>query len=202
MHGFTQTETKIFRNLSTPKKIQDFLDTIPKNFEQERETCYSPRQMLKYRKAHCLEGAIFAAAALRFHNQPPLILDLRSTQKDLDHVIALFKIKKKWGAISKTNHAVLRFREPVYRDIKELVMSYFHEYFLDSGYKTLRAYSRLVNLSRFDSQAWMTSEKDVWYIDEYLDTVRYYPILTKSQIKNLRKADPLEIKAGKIREWK
>lgn len=202
MSRVTTNEINIFRHLSTPEKIQDFLNTIPRNFEAKRETCYSPRQVLKYRRAHCLEGAIFAAAAFKFHGQPPLIMDLQSSQKDLDHIIAPFQIGKKWGAISKTNHAVLRFREPVYRDIRELVMSYFHEYFLDSGYKTLRAFSRPVNLSRFDSQDWITSGKDVWYIDQYLDRVCYYPILTKSQITKLRLADPIEIQAGKLVEWK
>lgn len=200
--SLNKQELKIYQKLNTPAKIQDFLVKLPANFEKKGETCYSPRLVLRHRKAQCLEGAIFAAAALYFHGHKPLIVDLRSNHKDLDHIIAIFKKNNKWGAISKTNHAVLRYREPVYRDPHELVMSYFHEYFLDDGRKTLRSYSKPLNLSRFDKRSWMTSEKDVWYIDKALDEMSYLPLIEKSAIKNLRRADPVEIAAGKIREWK
>lgn len=202
MFGFNKTELKILRRLNTPAKIQDFLEKIPVNLEKNSETCYSPRLVLRYRKAHCLEGAMLAAAALRLHGHRPLVVDLKASRPDYHHAIAIFQIKDFWGAISKTNHAVLRYREPVYRDIRELVMSYFHEYFTNDGQKTLRSYSLPVDLSRFDKKGWMTSEKNVWYIDKYLNKVRHLPILTPAQIKNLRKADPIEIRAGKLTWWK
>lgn len=158
----------------------------------------SPRMVLKNRKAHCVEGAVFAAAALRFHSFEPLVIDLESTKKDFDHVVAVFKQNGKWGAISKTNHAVLRYREPVYKNTRELVMSFFHEYFLDDGNKTLRRFSLPVNLKRFDKFNWMNSEEDVWYIPEYLVEVKHFDILNKKEIASLRKADAIEIEAGKL----
>ena len=203
MFGFTEKEINVFRQLNTPKKIQDFLNKIPANFEPDRETVLSPRMVLKENRAHCMEGAMFAAAALRFHGYKPLVLDLTTVKDDDDHVVAVFKHKGHWGAISKTNHAVLRYREPVYKTIRELVMSYFHEYFTNhDGKKTLRSYSMPVDLSRFDKQGWMTAEEDVWYVPEYLFEVSHKPILSRSQIAMLRKADQVEIKAGRIVEWK
>lgn len=144
---------------------------------------------------------MFAALALRLHGHQPLVLDLTSTKHDFDHVVAIFRQHKCWGAISKTNHGVLRYREPVYKTIRELALSYFHEYFLDNGKKTLRSYSRPVNLARFDSIGWVTSEDDVWEIPEYLSLIPHIPILTQSQIRTLRPADQIEIKMGKITEW-
>lgn len=202
MFGFTEKEVKIFKQLNTPKKIQDFLNKIPANFEPDGDTVLSPRMVLKKNRAHCMEGAMFAAAALRFHGHKPLVLDLTTVKDDDDHVIAVFKHQGHWGAISKTNHAVLRYREPVYKTIRELVMSYFHEYFTNhNGKKTLRSYSLPVDLSRFDKQGWMTAEEDIWYVPEYLAEVEHVPILSKSQIALLRKADPIEVKAGNIVEW-
>ena len=203
MFGFNEKEIKVFKQLNTPKKIQDFLNQIPANFEHGRETVLSPRMVLRENRAHCLEGAMLAAAALRFHGHKPLVVDLTSVKDDDDHVITVFKHKGHWGAISKTNHAVLRYREPIYKNIRELVMSYFHEYFTNNdGKKTLRSYSLPVDLSRFDKQGWMTSEEDVWYVPEYLFEVQHKPILSRSQIAFLRKADKIEVKAGKLVEWK
>ena len=187
--------------LSSPAKIQGFLNKLPFNFEKLGDTCYSPRMVLRNRTAHCMEGAIFAAAALKLQGHPPLVVDLRATKKDFDHVVAVFKVNGAWGAISKTNHAVLRYREPIYRDIRELIMSYFHEYFLDSGRKTLREYSDPFDLSKFDKRGWQTSEKNLFYIPEALDRSRHHKILTPPQLRSLRRADPIEIQAGKIKEF-
>lgn len=203
MFGFAKEEIAVFKSLNTPKKIQDFLNKIPANFELDGDTVLSPRRVLKENRAHCMEGAMFAAAALRFHGHKPLVVDLTSVKDDHDHVITVFKQHGHWGAISKTNHAVLRYREPIYKTIRELVMSYFHEYFTNhDGKKTLRSYSMPIDLSRFDKQGWMTSEEDVWYVPEHLLEVPHLPILNKSQIALLRKADPIEVKAGSIVEWK
>lgn len=149
-----------------------------------------------------MEGAMFAAAALRFHGHKPLIVDLVATKHDADHVIAVFKVDNHWGAISKTNHGVLRYREPVYRSIRELVMSYFHEYFLQSNRKkTLRSFSKPINLSRFDRFDWEKNSEPNWLIPEYLTTLPHTPILTKKQIANLRPADPIEVTMAAIEEW-
>lgn len=192
------SELRVFQRLNSPAKIQDYLETIPINFERNGQTCYSPRQVLKFNRAHCMEGAMLAATILYFHGHKPLIVDLRAHKRDRDHAIAVFKVGGKWGAISKTNHAVLRYREPIYNSIRELVMSYFHEYFLDNGKKTLRSYSLPVDLSKFDSKNWITSPQDLWYIDKYLNQVHHIPILNKKQIASLRSADRIEIQAGKL----
>lgn len=197
----TDQEVKIFQSFNSPRKIQDFLETIPINFEKGGETCYSPRKVLENNKAHCFEGALFAAAALMFHREKPLLLDLVSAHNDYDHVVALFRDRGCWGAISKTNHGVLRYREPIYKNIREIALSYFHEYFLDSGQKTLRTFSKPFNLSRFNSQGWVTARKDLWYLVEALDNSPHQTILNKSQIRKLRPADPIEIKIGKVIEW-
>ncbi|MFA4871539.1 MAG: hypothetical protein WC610_00560 [Patescibacteria group bacterium] len=202
MDKIPEKELRILKKLKTPVKIQDFLDKMKINFEKDGDTFFSPLSVLEKRTCHCCEGAILAALALRVNGWPPLVLDLTASKNDFDHVVAVFQINGKWGAISKTNHACLRYREPVYASIRELVMSYFHEYFDDRGRKNLRSYSRPVNLKRFDSRNWMTTKKHIDYIPEYLVEVKHYPILNRKQIRNLRKADPIEIKAGKITEWK
>jgi len=201
MFSLNKKELKVLKKLNTPSKIQDFLNKMKINFEENGDTCLSPRMVLKKNMCHCSEGAILAALALRVNGFPPLLVDLTAVKDDFDHVIAVFKKNKKWGAISKTNHAVLRYREPVYNLIRELVMSYFHEYFNDSGRKTLRSFSLPVNLSRFDKLGWMNSEEDLDYILDYLDKVKHYSILNKKQIHSLRKADEIEIKGGKLVEW-
>lgn len=196
-----EKEYKILKKLDTPVKIQDFLDTIKINFEPDGDTVLSPLSVLEKGICHCVEGAILAALALRVHGQPPLLLDLTANKSDFDHVVALFKKDGKWGAISKTNHAVLRYREPIYNSIRELAMSYFHEYFDDRGKKNLRSFSLPVNLKRFDKRGWMTTKNEVDYIPEYLAEVKHFPILTKKQIRNLRPADSIEVRAGKLVEW-
>ncbi len=196
--GFNKQEIAILSKLSTPQKIQDFLEKIHINFEEQGETCRSPRRVLRDRKAHCLEGALFATAALWLHGQKPLLLDLTSGRGDDDHVVALFKQHGHWGAISKTNHAVLRYREPVYKTVRELAMSYFHEYFMDDGRKTLRTFSHPLDLRRFASKHWMTSEKDLWYIVHALNKQKHFPMIPHEAIRTLRKADTIERKAGKL----
>lgn len=204
MHNYnlTKKEVRLLKSLNTPQKIQDYLNKLQINFDYRKDTYRSPRKVMETGKCHCIEGATFAAFALSLNGYKPLLVHLKTTKHDYEHVIAVFKKNGKWGAITKTNHAVLRYREPVYSNIRELVMSFFHEYFLDNGKKTLRNYSIPVNLSRFNKENWATDEKDLWYIDSYLDKVKHYPILTKKQIAGLRKADKVEILAGKLVEWK
>lgn len=201
MFGLNEKELKILRELDTPKKIQDFLNSLEINFEENGDTCMSPRKVLETGKCHCVEGAMLGAVALMINGEEPLLVDLTATKDDFDHVITVFQRRGKWGAISKTNHAVLRYREPVYESIKELVMSYFHEYFDDKGKKNLRSFSMPVNLIEKFGNDWITSEENVWQIPEYLADVKHLPILDKKDIASLRNADDIEIKAGKIVEW-
>ena len=188
------------KKLNTPAKIQDYLNGIPFNFEKSgKDTLSSPLETIKKNSAHCFEGALLGAYLLSQIGQKPLIMYLKSTKHDYDHVIALFKENGLWGALSKTNHAVLRYREPLYKTIRELVMSYFHEYFLNDGTKTLRAYSDILNLDEFED--WIDGEGDLWGIDEELDKLPHHDIVPKSYVKKLRKADSIEIKAGKITDF-
>jgi hypothetical protein len=190
------------RTLQTPAKIQDFLNTIPFNFELDGvDTLKSPLRTLRENNAHCFEGALLAAYLLSLQGYTPLLMYLQSTKKDFDHVIAPFKVNGYWGAISKTNHAVLRYREPVYKTIRELALSYFHEYFLDDGTKTLRYYTEPLDVTVFDD-SWIDSEEDLWGIDAELDKMKHFEIVPKKYLKKLRKADQVEREAGKIVEWK
>ncbi|MEM3074819.1 MAG: hypothetical protein QW727_02670 [Candidatus Pacearchaeota archaeon] len=200
--NFSNDEIKLFKKLNTPAKIQDFINSLKINFEENGDTCQSPRMVLKSGKAHCMEGAILATAILRFHGYEPLIMDLEADKDDFDHSIAVFKKDGFLGAIGKTNHAVLRYREPIYKNPRELALSFFHEYFLNNnGKKTLRAYSKPINLKIFDKWNWMASESEVWFIPEYLAKIKHYPIINKKQLRNLRPADEIEIRAGKIVEF-
>lgn len=199
----TQGELKIFKKLNKPWLIQDYLEKIPINFEENGETLMSPRRVLQEKRAHCFEGALFAAAAFQINNHSPLLLDLCTTDADESHVVALFKYNGRWGAVSKTNHAVLRYRDPVYKNIRELVMSYYHEYFLNSNReKTLRSYSEPFDLRKLKNQDWMTTKEDLWHLDEILDKQKHYSIIPSKNIEIIRKADPIEKKAGSIIEWK
>ncbi len=201
MFGLSTQELAILKKLSTPHKIQDFLDSLPQNHEEWGDTCRSPRAVLRDKKAHCIEGALLAATALWIHGQKPLLLDLKTTDDDFDHVVALYKKGSHWGAISKTNHAVLRFRDPIYNTVRELALSYFHEYFLgDSGKKTLRSYSRPFSLKSFGIK-WVTSEDDLWDITEALDKSPHFKIIPKGHEKHIRLASHVERKAGNIPEW-
>jgi hypothetical protein len=175
MDRLNESEVPLFRKLSTPEKIQKFLDDLPYNKEKNGDTCYSPRLVIRHNTAHCFEGALFAAAALRHTGRPPLILDLVAVRDD-DHVIAVYRTNGCWGAIAKSNYAGLRFRSPVYRTLRELALSYFEHYYNLKGEKTLRAYSRPVSLARFNSIHWMTSEEPLWAIPEFLFDIKHTPI--------------------------
>jgi len=172
MYSLNREELRLLRKLSTPEKIQKYLDDLPYNKEKEGETCRSPRLVIRHNTAHCFEGALFAAAALRVGGRPPLILDLEAVRDD-DHVIAVYRANGFWGAIGKSNYAGLRFRSPVYRTLRELVLSFFEHYYNLKGEKTLRAYSRPVNLARFDPVHWMISEEPLWQIPEYLVEIKH-----------------------------
>jgi hypothetical protein len=160
-------------------------------------TAWSPRLVLREHTAHCLEGAIFAAAALRVLGHPPLLLDLEAAQ-DTDHVIAVFRLRGHWGAIAKSNFSGLRYREPVYRSVRELVMSYFEGYVNLRGERTLRAFSRPVNLQRFDRThpGWMVSDGDLWWVAEHLVEVPHRRLLRPAMVRGLSRVDRRSLDAA------
>ncbi len=195
---FSYAERRVFGRLTTPEKIQHFLDTeITYNKEVNGLGCRSPRRVLRDRLGHCMEGALFGAAALRQLGFPPLLVDLVAVRDD-DHVLAVYRQRGGWGAVAKSNYAGLRFREPVYRTLRELAMSYFEHYFNLSGEKSLRAYSRPVNLQRFDEIEWMTSDEDLWAIPRYLVTVPHTRLLTPAAQRFLCRVDARLLAAGKV----
>ena len=183
--GFKRSELRTLRALKTPAGVQRFLDELPYNLSF---TARSPQKVLRDRTASCLEGGIFAAAALRVLGFPPLIFDLEAEQ-DTDHVIAIFKVREHWGAVAKSNFTGCRYREPVYRSLRELAMSYFNVYFNLRGERTLRRYSRPVNLARFDRLHWMTTDKPIWFIAEHLCEIPHIPLLAPAMEKRLTRVD-------------
>ena len=196
-YEFTASERAVFRTLKTPEKIQSFLDSLAYNKEIDRETCRSPRRVLRDQTAQCMEGALFGAAALRMIGHPPLLLDFEAVRDD-DHVIAIFQQEGHWGAVAKSNYSGLRYREPVYRTLRELAMSYFEHYYNLRREKTLRNYSRPVNLKRFDRMHWMTTEEDVWEIPEYLTTIYHTPLIGPRLAARLGKVDARLFAAGLV----
>jgi len=183
--GFTPAELRKLRSFKEPHGIQQYLDQLPYHLA---DTAWSPRRVLREQTAHCLEGALFAAAALRVLGHPPLILDFEA-EHDTDHVLAIFKVKNHWGAIAKSNYTGCRYREPVYRSLRELAMSYFNIYFNMRRERTLRTFSRPVNLARFDTRQWMTTEEPIWFIPVYLFEVTHHKLLTPAMVKHLHRVD-------------
>jgi hypothetical protein len=191
---WTKDEIRFLRSMKDPDKIQGFLDSIDYNPNYE---CRSPRWVIKKRSAHCFEGALFSAAALQFIGYQPLIVDMKSFNDD-DHVIAVFKVDGHWGAVAKSNFTTLRFREPVYRSLRELVMSYFDFYFNIIGDKSLRSYSLPLDLSIYESRKWVTTDEDLEYIGDKLEKIRHYPVINNKMITNLKKASDTMLKAGML----
>ena len=183
--GFTARELRTLRSLRTPAGIQKFIDGLEYHLAG---TAWSPRLVLRERTCHCLEGAIFAAAALRVIGFPPLLIDFEAVN-DTDHVVAVFQIDGHWGALAQSNYSGCRYREPVYRSLRELAMSYFEDYFNLRCERTMRTYSKPVNLARFDSRHWMTTEKPIWFIPEYLVDIPHIKLLTPRMIKRLSRVD-------------
>lgn len=194
----TDKEFTVLAKLDTPQKVQDYVSNIPQNFEKNGESCMSVRGVLSSNRAHCIEGALLAALTFSLHGQKPLLMDLTANNHDEDHVIALFKKDGYWGAISKGNHAYVRYRDPIYRTVRELALSYFHEYYNMQGDKTLRSYSGPYNLAKYKKEEWIIGE-DSWKIAEDLCTIKHYPFITKKQEKLLRKVDPIQMKITKYR---
>ena len=190
--GLPPRNVRTLRALNTPARIQQFIDALP---YQYANTAWSPQRVLRERKGHCLEGALLAAAALRINGHPPLLMDMEAVHDD-DHVVAIYRECGLWGSIAKSNFAGLRFRAPIYRTLRELALSYFEHYYNLRGERTLRSYSRPVNLARLDSRHWMTSEEDVWCVPECLIAARHYPLFPDKVARALPRLDRRSFEAG------
>ncbi len=199
--GLTKAEFAVLRRLDSPRKIQAFLYGLRQNFEPNGETCHGVREVLRTRRAHCIEGAMLAAAALWVHGEPPLLLDMRAVQ-DYDHVVAVFRRRGRWGAISKTNGVALRWRDPVYRTLRELAMSYLHEYANRREHKTLREYARPFDLRSLPASAWVTPAKGAWAVAERLDDLPHVRLLTRAEERELVRRDPFERRVGELRQYR
>jgi len=189
---WSKGEKKFLERFSNPWSIQEYLDSIEYNPDYE---CRSPRFVMERKKAHCFEGALFAAAVFDFLGFKPMIVDMKAWNDD-DHVIAVFRKEGYWGAVAKSNFTTLRFREPVYRSLRELIMSYFDFYFNINGEKTLRSYSRPFDLTAFNSRKWATTEEDLEYIGDKIESLHHYPVVTDKMIRSLNKASNSIITAG------
>jgi hypothetical protein len=187
-----RAELAILGRLTDPVRIQAFIDRLPYSTDPFSR---SPRSVLRDRKANCFDGALFAAAALRRIGYPPLVVDMRAVRDD-DHVIAVFRRGRHIGAVAKSNCVGLRYREPVFRTVRELALSYFEDYFNVDHEKTLRSYSAPFDLSRFDELCWETSDEHVEGIGERLDAVRHFPLLTARQVASLARVDGRSYAAG------
>jgi len=199
--GLTRRQFTALRRLDTPQKIQSFLLGLRQNFEHDGESCRPVGEVLKTGRAHCIEGAMLAAAALWVHGEAPLVLDMRAEQ-DFDHVVALFKRNGRWGAISKTNGIGLRWRDPVYRSLRELAMSYFHEYYNGRAHKTLREYSVPFDLRRIDPAVWVSGTKNCWLVSEKLDELRHFKLVSGRHLKALARRDPFERRLGVLGQYR
>lgn len=187
--------------LDTPVRIQAFVSALPANHESHGETLHSVRNVLRLRVAHCMEGAMLAACALWIHGEPPLLLHLDCAAHDTPHVVALFRRGRAWGAISKSNGAWLRYREPVYRNLRELVMSYFHEFFDRDGHKTLRSYGRPFDLRRVDPASWVTAAAPCWDVHDRLAGGAHRPLLGPVQVARLSRRDVFERHSARLVEY-
>ena len=197
--GLTAEETGIFRSLSTPQKIQDYITAMPSNAEAGGDTCYSARLAIRHNSCHCIEAAFIAACALMLHGEPALLMDFQASGDD-DHVLALFRRGRHWGAISKSNSIWLRWRDPVYASPRELAMSYFHEYVKD-GRKSLRKVSKPFDIGRYDPAFWVTAEEDCWDMAAEIDRSPHVPLITPAQARRLRRRDDFEVEAGTRKEF-
>lgn len=199
--GLRPGEFAVLRRLDSPQKIQAYLNAIPCNHELDGETVLSVREVLRLRRAHCIEGAFVAASALWVQGEPPLVVHLDCDLSDTPHVIAVFRRGPAWGAISKTNGFPLRYRDPIYRSLRELALSYFHEYYNKRGRKTLRSYSTAFDMRRIDPALWVTGGPTCWEAHDRLAALRHYDLVHARQLRNLAPRDPFERKVAKNVEY-
>lgn len=199
--GLSEREIALLLRLDTPAAIQRFLVRLPANHEPDGDTVLSVRRVLRERRAHCIEGAFVAACALWLHGERPLVLHLDCALSDHPHVVALVRRGRCWGAISKANGVRLRYRDPVYRSVRELAMSYLHEYHDRRGVRTLRSVSRPFDLARLDPVHWVTGEAACWAAHDALAALPHVPLLSAAQARSLARLDPFERRVNRLRQY-
>ena len=199
--GLSRAHYAVLRRLDTPQKIQAFLIRLKQNFELGGDTCRPVGEVLRTGRAHCIEGAMLAACALWVHGEPPLVMDMRA-ERDYDHVVALFRRHGRWGAISKTNGFGLRWRDPVYRSLRELAISYFHEYTNRRDHKTLREYSVPYDLRRVDPRVWVSGTKNAWSVCDALDALRHFRLVSRRSMRQVTRRDPFERRVGSLLQYR
>jgi hypothetical protein len=197
----TPAEHRVFARLDTPQKIQHFLEKMPANFEPKGDTAMSPRRVLQEQVCHCSEAAIFAVAVLAYHGHRGWLMDLQALPSDQDHIVALFRERGLWGAVSKTNHAILRWRDPIYRSVRELAMTYAHEYCLPGGKKSMLAYSRPFSLTRYAPGRWVTAPEDLDWLLFDLDLSPHVPLAPRRAMAGRRRSTTVELRAQEVVEW-
>lgn len=198
--GLTPREFAVLRRLDSPQKIQSFLYGLGQNFELKGDTCRPVRAVLRTRKAHCIEGAMLAACAFWVHGEPPLLMDMRAV-RDYDHVVALYRRNGRWGAISKTNGIGLRSRDPVYQTLRELAMSYFHEYCNGRHHKSLREFSVPYDLRRIDTRTWVSGDKNAWEVADKVDALRHFKLVSGRHLKSVTRLDEFERRVGGMLQY-
>lgn len=192
VNSWSKEEYEFLSGFNHPWEIQVYLDSIAYNPGYE---CRSPRYVIKKRSAHCFEGALFASAVLDYLGYKPLIVDMKAFNDD-DHVIAVFRDAGYWGAVAKSNFTSLRYREPVYRSLRELIMSYFDFYFNLNGEKSLRSYSVPFDLSAYNNRQWATTEEDLEYVGDKIESLHHYRVVSDEMIGKLKPASESMLKAG------
>jgi hypothetical protein len=197
----TPAEHRAFARLKTAQIIQTFIDRLPPNYELDGDTTMSPRRVLKTRTAHCSEAAILAVAAFIYHGKPAWLMDIQALPSDQDHVVTLFQARGLWGAISKTNHAVLRWRDPIYKSAREVAMSYAHEYCLPGGKKSMLAFSRPFSLTRYPPHRWVTATDELDWMLEELDDSPHLPVAPRHALRKRRRMSRVELKSQDVTEW-
>ena len=198
--GLSKAAATQLSALRTPQDVQSFVNAIPMNFEIGGGTALSVAETLRQRRAHCIEAAMVAACAFYLNGHPPLLMDMGAAEGDDDHVIALFRQGQYWGAVSKTNGSYLRWRDPIYKSLRELALSYFHEY-TKGKRKTLRTYSVAVDLRRADPKLWVTNPKFCEEIVEMLTVARHFKLVPRGNEASLRPLDAIDMRAHKLDEF-
>ena len=190
--AWTRRELAVLDRLTDEVAIQAFLDRIPYSADPVYR---SPRSVLRDRKAHCFDGALFAACALRRIGHRALIVDL-AAENDDDHLIAVFRRHGRLGAVAKSNYVGLRYREPLFRTLRELVLSYFEDFYNVVRQKTMRSYSAPLDLARFDRLEWETRDEPLDAIAARLESARHFSVLTARQRAELAPVDRRRYLAG------
>src|SRR5262245_50817624 len=199
--ALTAAEHRVFTRLDTPQKIQNFLDKLPVNFSLAGDTAMSPRRVLDTRMAHCAEGAIFAAAALAYHGKRPLLMDIRALPSDQDHIVTLFQERGLWGAIRKTNHAILSWRDRIYVSVRELAMTYANEYSVRGGKTSTPCFSQPFSLARYTPRSWVIAPEDLDWLLVDLDTSPHLPVAPRHALRNRRRSSRVELLSQQMLEW-